>query len=87
MVANLILALATLTIGDVHSSNCAAAPAQVQARTAPLHVQLQIVPAAPVTEKLVRTIVSTAAAIWAPTMSTSRRCLRRRVRRWTEESG
>ena len=66
MVANLILALATLTIGDLHSSNCAAAPAQVQVRTAPLHIQLQIVPAVPVTEKLVRTIVSTAAAIWAP---------------------
>ena len=66
MVANLILALATLTAGDVHSSNCTAAPAQAQAPSAPLHIQLQIVQTAPVPETLVNTIVSTAAAIWAP---------------------
>ena len=66
MVANLILALATLTVGDVHSSNCADAPAQVEARTAPLDIHLQIVQTTPVPDKLVTTIVSTAAAIWAP---------------------
>ena len=66
MVATLILALTTLMPGDVHSNNCADAPAQVQARTAPLHIQLQIVQTSPVPENLVNTIVSTAAAIWAP---------------------
>jgi len=66
MVGTLILAMTTLTLGGQYSSNCDDGRAQVQARTAPLHIRLQIVATIPVPGDLVNTIVSTAAAIWAP---------------------